>query len=227
MPKHRNCDAFVHILILSDFMQSSPALCVFICMSMPPSPTRMEDDPAIIAIHRDGSVADAAVDRFSAPPEVTRQPAFMNASKNSGDHPGSEPSDGTKQSDQHTCQQQFQGAFQFPPQFTPARSYDEHVASMVQSVMIAHNDPMPTDSHLAWMHRMYSKVLLRTLELDRREAELGRREFLMAQMTNAMHLQSADAAFGGATKKSSRSRAAHRHRAKQGQQGAASGSSES
>lgn len=61
-----------------------------------------------------------------------------------------------------------------------AQGFDEHVSYVVQSVMAAHNE-WPTQSHLAWMHRMYSRVLLRTLELDRREQELARREQELAR----------------------------------------------
>lgn len=56
-----------------------------------------------------------------------------------------------------------------------AQSFDEHVAHMVQNVLTDH-DEYPTQSHFAWLHRLYSRVLLRTLELDRREADLARRE---------------------------------------------------
>ena len=56
-----------------------------------------------------------------------------------------------------------------------AQGFDEHVSYMVQSVMAAHGE-WPTQSHLAWLHRMYSRVLLRQLELDRREQDLARRE---------------------------------------------------
>ena len=61
-----------------------------------------------------------------------------------------------------------------PPQ-QYAQCMDEHVAYMVQSVLHAHGE-FATPSHLAWLHRMYSRVLLRTLELDRRELDLQRRE---------------------------------------------------
>lgn len=56
-----------------------------------------------------------------------------------------------------------------------AGSFDEHVAHMVQKVLTDHQE-YPTQSHFAWLHRMYSRVLVRQLELDRREAELTRRE---------------------------------------------------
>ena len=61
-----------------------------------------------------------------------------------------------------------------------AQGFDEHVSYMVQSVFAA-NGEYPTQSHFAWLHRMYSRVLLRSLELDRREAELAQRE---AALTN-------------------------------------------
>lgn len=56
-----------------------------------------------------------------------------------------------------------------------AQTFDEHVAYMLQAVLQSHNE-WPTHSHMAWLHRMYSRVLLRTLELDRREQDLQRRE---------------------------------------------------
>ena len=56
-----------------------------------------------------------------------------------------------------------------------AQSFDDHVAFMVQSVL-SDNNEMVTHSHFAWLHRMYSRVLVRTLELDRREADIERRE---------------------------------------------------
>lgn len=68
-----------------------------------------------------------------------------------------------------------------------ASTLEEHVQGMVTSVLAAHNE-WTTASHLAWLQRMYSRALLRTLELDRRELDLARRE----------------AAFGRAPKKSRR-----------------------
>lgn len=56
-----------------------------------------------------------------------------------------------------------------------AEGFDEHVGYMLQSVLNAHGE-WATASHMAWLHRMYSRVLLRTLELDRREQEIRRRE---------------------------------------------------
>ena len=65
-----------------------------------------------------------------------------------------------------------------PPQY--ASSLDEHVHGMVHSVLASHNE-WATQSHLAWLQRMYTRVLLRTLELDRREMDLARREAAFAR----------------------------------------------
>ena len=56
-----------------------------------------------------------------------------------------------------------------------AQSFDEHVSAMVKSAMDERGE-WATASHLAWVQRMYSRALVRTLELDRREADLARRE---------------------------------------------------
>lgn len=84
-----------------------------------------------------------------------------------------------------------------PPQY--AQGFEEHVAYMVQTALNVHGE-WATQSHLAWLHRMYCKMLVRTLELDRREQDIARREAAMAA-----------AAFQHAPKKSRRSRntAAH------------------
>ena len=56
-----------------------------------------------------------------------------------------------------------------------AQTFEDHVSFMVQSVLNEHNEQV-TPSHFTWLHRMYSRVLVRSLELDRRESELAKRE---------------------------------------------------
>ena len=58
---------------------------------------------------------------------------------------------------------------------TYARNFDEHVMHTVNCVLNAHGE-WATPSHTAWLHRMFSRVLLRQIELDRRENDLMRRE---------------------------------------------------
>lgn len=59
---------------------------------------------------------------------------------------------------------------------TYVQNFDEHVMRMVQQSVCAHGEVVKTQSHLMWLHREYSKVLVRSLELDRREADIVRRE---------------------------------------------------
>lgn len=61
-----------------------------------------------------------------------------------------------------------------------AQTFDEHVFMTVQSTA----QPTSTDlsqSHLQWLHRMYYRVMLRQLELDRREDSLNQREAAIHQ----------------------------------------------
>ena len=60
-----------------------------------------------------------------------------------------------------------------------AQNVDEHIAVMLQNVLAQHNE-WCTVSHMQWLHRQYSRVLVRSLELDRREQELVQRERALA-----------------------------------------------
>lgn len=61
-----------------------------------------------------------------------------------------------------------------------AQGFDQHVNYMLQTVLEAHGE-WATHSHMAWLHRKYSQVLVRSLELDRREQDLIRREAAFQQ----------------------------------------------
>lgn len=61
-----------------------------------------------------------------------------------------------------------------------AQTFDEHVHTMVQDALVRHNESV-TASHMQWLHRQFARVLVRTLELDRREAELVQRERALAR----------------------------------------------
>lgn len=50
-----------------------------------------------------------------------------------------------------------------------------HIAAVISSVVAENNEILP-NSHMMWLHRQYTKVLLRQLELDRREKLLLNRE---------------------------------------------------
>lgn len=58
---------------------------------------------------------------------------------------------------------------------TVPQSLDEFVANAVHAALQEHGEVVTT-SHLNWLHRQYSRVLVRTLELDARERDLARRE---------------------------------------------------
>ena len=78
---------------------------------------------------------------------------------------------------------------QCPPQQQQhyyASGFDEHIHNTVQSMLHAdHSIPTTTASHLVWLQRMYTRVLIRQLELDRREEELARREAAAAALKPA------------------------------------------
>lgn len=82
-----------------------------------------------------------------------------------------------------------------------AQSFDEHVGAMLQSVLQAHGE-WATPSHMAWLHRMYSRVLLRQLELDRREQDLWQREQSLARASQATAPTTTAPAFQAKPKKS-------------------------
>ena len=56
-----------------------------------------------------------------------------------------------------------------------ATTFDEHVWHVVQDVLNRNRETV-NPSHMLWLQRQTSRNLVRTLELDRREAELNRRE---------------------------------------------------
>ena len=58
---------------------------------------------------------------------------------------------------------------------TTPQTFDEHVAATLQGAL-AEEGVYVTASHMHWLHRQYARVLVRTLELDRREHELEKRE---------------------------------------------------
>ena len=60
-----------------------------------------------------------------------------------------------------------------------AQSVDEHIACMLQNVLVQHGE-WCTVSHMQWLHKQYSRILVRSLELDRREQEIFQRERALA-----------------------------------------------
>lgn len=55
------------------------------------------------------------------------------------------------------------------------QTFDEHVSATLQGVL-AEDGVAVSASHMHWLHRQYARILVRTLELDRREHELEKRE---------------------------------------------------
>ena len=80
-----------------------------------------------------------------------------------------------------------------------ANGFDEHVAYAVNSLLARDDEcagasahactlggASTVSSHFAWVHRMYSRALLRTLELDRRAHDLDRREADLARREGSL-----------------------------------------
>ena len=65
-----------------------------------------------------------------------------------------------------------------------AQSFDEHVTNKITSILEQTGEVITT-SHLMWLQRQYAKVLVRSLELDRREEELTRREAAQKRVETA------------------------------------------
>ena len=57
-----------------------------------------------------------------------------------------------------------------------AQCFEDHVMQTVHDAMSSRQEHLESSSHLMWLYRQYYKVLVRTLELDRREADIARRE---------------------------------------------------
>ena len=67
-----------------------------------------------------------------------------------------------------------------------ATTFDEHVWHVVQDVLHRNRETV-NPSHMLWLQRQTSRNLVRTLELDRREAELNRREANLRRQRQKCH----------------------------------------